>query len=78
MNTKTDEGESAPLHLACGAGHADLASLLLDREAHPNARDAERAAPLHHAAAAGHADVAKCVKRPLWRNSWETNCFSLF
>jgi ankyrin repeat protein len=47
----------APLHSALAAGVSDLAGLLLDRGADPNAREAGGLTPLHTAAALGNREM---------------------
>lgn len=54
-----------PLHVAASDGRADVASLLLDRQAEPNAMEQDGPltgfTPLHAAAAEGHAEVVRLL-----------------
>jgi ankyrin repeat protein len=51
----------APIHAAAAAGRADIARLLLDHGADPNARQEGEFAPLHEAARAGNLELVRLL-----------------
>jgi ankyrin repeat protein len=57
INARDKDGFT-PLHMAAGAGHADVVQLLISKGAEVNAANKIGVTPLHVAAATGHVDIA--------------------
>lgn len=61
VNVPARKGEYSPLHLACLAGSADMAMLLLRHGAEVSATDKWGCTPLHRACLEGHLEAARAV-----------------
>jgi len=57
VNTKDMFGGNTGLHWAARQGAAEMARLLIDNRANPNARNDNDETPLHWAAAEGHKEI---------------------
>ena len=56
-----DDNKLTPLHKAAAKGHGQVAQLLLDKGASPNALDGHMQTPLHWAAMWGHTEMARLL-----------------
>ena len=63
VNSRSFIGEETPLHLTsrAGAGHIDLARLLIEHGANVAAQDKDGTTPLHRASEEGHVDLARLL-----------------
>ena len=59
--TNRRDDRLTPLHLAATAGHAEVAGLLLEASANPNARAYGGATPLHAAAEHGRLEIVRAL-----------------
>jgi len=61
VNAQSPDDNSTPLHQASDRGHAEIARVLLERGADPNAQNNNGWSPLHRASDGGYAEVVRVL-----------------